>query len=197
MSEEAQPMYNIEGERIALGPIRRKDIPTFVRWMNDFTVTGMLAVQPRPMTLEQETAWYERAALDEASRTFGIYERATGRAIGNCGLHDLEFRHRRCEVGILIGDAECRGKGYGTEAMRLLLDYAFTALGMHSVMLWVYEYNIAARRCYEKIRFRAAGRRREARWFNGRYWDKIMMDILESEFESPVLKKVLAPDVPR
>jgi diamine N-acetyltransferase len=197
MSETERPIFNIEGELVALGPISRDFIPAYLRWMNDFSVTGMLAIQPRPMTMEQEIAWFEHASRDEKSRTFTIFERATGRAIGNCGLGDLDFRHRRGEVGILIGEVDCRGKGYGTEAMRLLLDYAFTAVGLHSVMLWVYEYNFAARRCYEKVGFRESGRRREARWFSGRYWDKIMMDLLESEFESPVLKKLLEPDAPR
>lgn len=195
MSERERPIYNIEGGRVALGPIRREFIPLYVRWMNDFAVTRMLAVQPRPMTFEQETEWFERAATDEGRRIFAIFERETGRPIGNCELFDVDFRHRRCEAGIFIGDADCRGKGYGTEAMRLLLDYAFTAVGLHSVMLWVYAYNDAARRCYEKVGFREAGRRREACWYNGRYWDKIMMDILESEFESPVLQRGMNPEV--
>ena len=94
----------------------------------------------------------------------------------------------------MIGEPDARGRGYGTEAMRLLLDYAFTALGLHSVMLLVYEFNPAARRCYEKAGFRESGRRRDARWCNGRFWDEIYMDILADEFESPVLRESLQPE---
>jgi diamine N-acetyltransferase len=65
-------------------------------------------------------------------------------------------------------------------------------LGLHGIMLIVFEYNAAARRCYEKVGFREIGRRRESRWFNGRFWDEIFMDILAIEFESPVLKRMLA-----
>jgi RimJ/RimL family protein N-acetyltransferase len=112
-------------------------------------------------------------------------------------MFDVLLPHRRAEVGILIGEPDARGRGYGTEAMRLLVDYAFTAAGMHSVMLWVYEFNPAARRCYEKVGFREVGRRRESRWYNDRYWDEIAMDILATEFESPVLRALLEPDPPR
>jgi len=123
---------------------------------------------------------------------FAIYERSSGRAIGNCGLHEVDLANRRTVVGIMIGEPDARGRGYGTEAMRLLVDYAFTALGFHSVMLMVFEYNNAGRRCYEKVGFREIGRRRESRWYNGRFWDEIHMDILATEFTSPVLSAVLA-----
>ena len=195
MSDPEQPILNIDGELVSLGPLRREDIPLYQRWINDFGTSRMIGFSAGPMTLEQETAWYDGAATGQY--TFAIYERATGCAIGSCGLHEIEWPNRRTTVGIMIGEPEARGRGYGTEAMRLLVDYAFTAVGLHSVMLWVYEFNAAARRCYEKVGFREVGRRRESRWFNGRFWDEIAMDILASEFESPVLKAMLEPDRPR
>ncbi|MBW3632997.1 MAG: GNAT family N-acetyltransferase [Chloroflexi bacterium] len=188
------PIVNIEGQLVALGPLRREHIPLYLRWINDFGTTRMLGLPPRPMTLEQETAWYERAAVDDAGTMFTIYERATGRPIGNCGLHEVDHHNRRTDVGIMIGEPDARGHGLGTEAMRLLLDYAFTVTGLHSVMLTVFEYNLAGRRCYEKVGFREIGRRRESRWYNGRFWDEISMDILASEFESPVLRRLLEPE---
>ncbi|MGH2613644.1 MAG: GNAT family N-acetyltransferase [Thermomicrobiales bacterium] len=194
MTEADAPIVNIEGELVALGPMRRELIPDYLRWINDFGTTRMLGVPPGPMTLEQETAWYELAAADRNS--FTIYERAIGRAIGNCGLHEVDLPNRRTVVGIMIGEPEARGRGYGTEAMRLLLDYAFTVLGLHSVMLTVHEYNAAGRRCYAKVGFREIGRRRECRWFNGRFWDEISMDILASEFESPVLRAKMEAGLP-
>jgi diamine N-acetyltransferase len=191
MTDPNAPILNIEGEQVDLGPLRREHIPLYLRWINDFGTTRTLGVPPRPMTLEQETAWYEQAAVDDGRIAFTIYERATGRAIGNCGLHEVDLANRRTVVGIMIGEPEARGRGYGTEAMRLLLDYAFTILGLHSVMLTVFEYNPAGRRCYEKVGFREMGRRRESRWYHGRFWDEIHMDILASEFTSPVLSAIL------
>jgi RimJ/RimL family protein N-acetyltransferase len=195
MSEKLDsPIINFHGELVGLGPIRREFIPLYQRWMNDFETTRFLDYQPRPMTLEQETGWYENASSASDEIAFTIYELSTRRPIGNCGLHGLDVRNRRSELGILIGDPEARGKGYGTEAMCLLADFGFTALGLHSLMLWTYEYNFAGQRCYAKVGFREMGRRRASRWHAGRFWDEIAMDLLASEFESPVLRALLDPN---
>jgi RimJ/RimL family protein N-acetyltransferase len=194
MSEKADaPIINFQGDRVGLGPIRREYIPLYQRWMNDFETTRFLEIQPRPMTLEQESAWYEDASTGDGI-IFTIYELASGRPIGNCDIQNLSLRHRRAEVGIVIGEPDARGRGYGTEAMRLLADYAFNVLNLHSLMLWTYEYNIAGQRCYAKVGFQEVGRRRASRWFDGRYWDDIAMDLLSSEFESPVLRALLDPN---
>jgi diamine N-acetyltransferase len=191
---ENQPIVNIVGERVALGPIRRDLLPLYQRWLNDFGTLRTLFIPPRPMTLEEETAWYERAAAPDASVVhFTIYETAAWRPIGNSQWLAIDFRNRTAEMGIFIGDAADRGKGYGTEATRLMLDYAFTALGLHSVMLTVYAYNPAAHRAYEKAGFRVFGRRHACHWMGGRLWDEIYMECLASEFESPVLARVFAP----
>jgi diamine N-acetyltransferase len=102
-------------------------------------------------------------------------------------------RDRRAEFGILLGEAEYRNRGYGTEAARLVLDYAFTAAGLHNVILSVFEFNRAAVRAYEKAGFREIGRRREAHFAAGEWWDEVLMDCLSTEFESPVLRQRLAP----
>jgi RimJ/RimL family protein N-acetyltransferase len=193
MSEKPDaPIINFQGDLVGLGPIRREYIPLYLRWMNDFETTRFLEIQPRPMTLEQETAWFEDVSTGDGI-IFTIYELASGRPVGNCDIQNLNVRNRRAEVGIVIGEPEARGKGYGTEAMRLLADYAFNALNLHSLMLWTYEYNVAGQRCYAKVGFREIGRRRASRWFAGRFWDDIAMDLLASEFESPVLRALLDP----
>jgi RimJ/RimL family protein N-acetyltransferase len=194
MSEKADaPIINFQGDRVGLGPIRREYIPLYQRWMNDFETTRFLEIQPRPMTLEQESAWYEDVSTGDGI-IFTIYELASGRPIGNCDIQNLSLRHRRAEIGIVIGEPDARGRGYGTEAMRLLADYAFNVLNLHSLMLWTYEYNIAGQRCYAKVGFQEVGRRRASRWFDGRYWDDIAMDLLSSEFVSPVLRALLDPN---
>lgn len=128
---------------------------------------------------------------------FTIYERPTWRPIGNTGLHRIDYRDRTAEFGILIGEAECRGKGYGTETARLMLDYAFTAIGLNNVLLRVHEHNLAGRRAFEKAGYREIGRRRQCRFMGGRFWDEIYMDCLASEFTNPVLGRVFTPDAPR
>ncbi|MCC6314008.1 MAG: GNAT family N-acetyltransferase [Thermomicrobiales bacterium] len=192
------PILNVTGELVALGPLRRDLIPVYARWLNDFATLRSLGALPAPLTEEAETRWFEAAASgDGEARVFTIYERPTLRPIGTCDLRDIDHRNRVATMGMLIGEPEARGKGYGTEATQLLLDVAFTVLGLHCVWLTVYAFNEAGRRCYEKAGFREVGRRRESRLMGGRLWDEIVMDILAPEFASPVLGKIFQPDAPR
>jgi diamine N-acetyltransferase len=195
-AEVETPIVNIVGDVIALGPHRRDLLPTYQRWINDFSALRTLGVlAPRPTTLEQETAWYDGQSGDEIR--FTIFERATWRPVGTSALHGIDHRNRLATFGIFIGEADARGKGYGTEATRLTLDYAFAALGLHNVMLTVAEFNLAGRRAYERAGFRELGRRRQCRWLAGQLWDDIYMDCLATEFTSPVLARVFVPDSPR
>jgi len=191
------PIINFAGELVALGPIRRDLLPTFQRWINDFSVSRSLALYPSPVSDGAEAAWYEAATVGKDRPDFTIYERATMRPIGNTSFQKIDWVQRRAEWGILIGEGDARGKGYGTEAARLMLDYGFTALGLNSVCLDVYEYNIPAIKAYQRAGFVETGRRRQARWYAGRFWDVILMDCLASEFSSPVLHRIFTPDLTR
>ena len=192
--ENDRPIVNILGGLVALGPLRRDLLPLYARWRNDFGVMRTFGDVPRPVTVDERTSWYDDATADDGLRLFTIYEVATFRPIGTADLFDLDHRHRSAAFGMMIGEADCRGRGYGTETARLMLDYAFTALGLHSVHLDVDEFNLAGRRAYEKAGFREVGRYREATWSPDRWWDLILMDCLASEFASPVLAGVFAPD---
>ncbi|HYI24143.1 MAG TPA: GNAT family protein, partial [Thermomicrobiales bacterium] len=107
---------------------------------------------------------------------FTITTHEGNRPIGNVALQDIDYRSRTAEFGIYIGEPDCRGQGYGTDATRLMLDFAFNILGLNNVMLRVYEYNPGAIRSYEKAGFREFGRRRKAQFMDGRFWDVIFME---------------------
>lgn len=188
-----RPVLNIVGEGVALGPLRRDLLPAYHRWNNDFVTTRTL-VQLGPTTLEQEEAEYRTLLSGEQGAFFTIYERATWRVIGMTYLADIDHRHRTAEFGIVIGEADARGKGYGTEITRIVVDYAFTALGLHNVMLTVYEYNHAGRRVYEKAGFREFGRRRQAHFMGGRLWDIIYMECLAPDALTTPLRQIFIPD---
>jgi RimJ/RimL family protein N-acetyltransferase len=183
----ARPLINIEGEKVALGPLARELIPLYQKWDTDFEI-NRTTNSARPVTLEEETDAYERYVRDKSIVLFTIYERGSWRPIGKTYLSLTS--HSEAEFGIVIGERDCQGKGYGTEATRLVLDYGFTVLGLHNIMLTVFEYNLAGIKAYEKAGFGVIGRRRQARWMNGRYWDVIYMDCVADEFKSPVLAKL-------
>ena len=202
MSDERapeQPILNIIGERVALGPLRRDLVPLYARWRNDFFVQRTFGNVPRPVSIEQQTESFERQATTTDAYWFTIYakDNETLRPIGTTDLFDVDFRMRFCTFGMMIGEADARGKGYGTEVVRLMLAYAFTALGLNNVMLTVSEYNLAGRRAYEKAGFKEFGRRREADVMGGIAYDEVYMDCIASEFDSPVLGRIFVPDEPR
>lgn len=150
---------------------------------------------PQPRTLEATVARYDAGHGNDYN--FLVYERATWRPIGRTYLFDVDWRGRTAGFGIVIGEEDARGHGYGTETTRLMLDYAFTALGLHSVMLTTDSYNLAGQAAYRKAGFKEFGRRRDCALLNGMLHDWVYMDCLASEFESRVLGKVFLPDTPR
>jgi RimJ/RimL family protein N-acetyltransferase len=197
LSPGEPPIVNIVGEWVALGPLRRDLVPLYQRWVNDFVTQRTLGDLPRPRTTDEVAALYERGTAAADGAQFTIYERATWRPIGITELQSIEQRRRTAVFVIFIGEVDARGRGYGAEATHLMLDYAFTALGLHSVMLTVAEFNLAGRRAYERAGFREFGRRRQSVLLGGRLWDEVYMDCLADEFASPVLGQVFAPDGPR
>jgi diamine N-acetyltransferase len=192
-ADDERPVLNVTGELVALGPLRRDLLPLYQRWINDPEVARALG-NFLPLTVEKETEWYESEAKSEKSALFTIYELSTRLPIGTTALIDLDHRNRRAEFGINIGEPDCRNKGYGTETTRLVLDYAFTVVGLHSVMLRVFEFNRGAVRAYEKAGFKEIGRRRQSYFSGGRMWDEIWMDCLSTEFESPLLGRLFTTD---
>jgi diamine N-acetyltransferase len=190
------PLVNVVGERVALGPLCRTLLPRYQAWMNDIATQGWAGypVRPEPLSDERMAQWYERGATDQERMWFTVYETDAWRAVGFCILRDIDLQHRTAEFGMTIGDRADRGKGYGTEAVKLLLDLAFTGLGLNNVQLHIYEFNHAGRRAYQRAGFKEIGRRRRAHFMGGRFWDVIYMDCLAEEFSSPVLGRLLAPD---
>ena len=185
---ESRPLVSVEGDKVALGPMRRDLIPRYQAWINDVATLRFLANINRPLTLDEETAWYDGLSKRSDIVAFTIYALPDYKPAGIVNLLHVDPANRRCELGIMIGESTMRGKGLGTEGVRLAVDYAFHVLNLHSVMLETYEFNQAGLKAYSRAGFREIGRRREARYHAERFWDVIMMDVLVSEFDSPRLK---------
>ena len=170
----------IYGKKTRLRRIEREDIPTFVRWFNDPEVRTFLLVNS-PISHAQEEKWFERKLEEKDSELFAI-ETLDGTHIGNIGLHDINWTHRQAEMGIVIGEKEYWSRGFGSDAIRTLLTFAFDEMNLHRIFLKVYEDNERAIRSYKKCGFRLEGTLREAIFRKGTYYDEHIMGILRSEF---------------
>jgi RimJ/RimL family protein N-acetyltransferase len=183
-TQQPSRIVNIVGKLVALGPFTLEDLALYTRWLNDFAVTRYYLDTPRPQTMEERAAAYERlGAGDPHSIDFAIYELATMRPIGRVGLEEISYQHRRATFGILIGEKDCWGKGYGTEATRLTLEYGFHLLGLHNIMLSVSSANTAAIRAYTRAGFHVIGVRRECRREGDALLDSVFMERLSTEFD--------------
>lgn len=192
----AAPVITVEGDKVALGPIRRDLIPLYHRWITDLSTNRFLLARSVSMTLDAEIEWFDGVSKQSNIAMFTIYELPDYRPIGNVDLHKIDATNRSAELGIMIGEANARGRGQGTEAVRLVCDIGFNVLELNSISLVTFGWNVAGQKAYVKAGFREIGRRREARWFDGRYWDDIWYDLLRSEFESPVVRRIMTEGLP-
>ena len=174
------------GDRIYLSPRSAEDAEKFTEWMNDFEVTDYTGRSGQIMTLAGEKEYLENNANPEA--VFSIITIDEDKLIGTVGLERINRTHRNATLGIFIGDKDYLSKGYGTEAIRLLLDYGFHYMNLHNIKLQLMSFNERALKCYKKCGFRETGRIRENRYINGKYYDTITMDILENEFSDSFIR---------
>jgi RimJ/RimL family protein N-acetyltransferase len=158
---------------------------TFSRWGRDSEYTRLLDNDPARMpSITKTKEWFEKfSEKEQVNETFFLVRSLEGNTlIGFVGLFGIEWNHGDAWVGIGIGDRQYWGKGYGTDAMRVILRYAFTELNLHRITLGVFEYNSRAIRSYEKAGFIIEGRFRQQLHREGRHWDEIMMGILREEW---------------
>lgn len=178
------------GKRIYLSPkgTSEEEVQKFTKWMNDFQVTDYTGKTPYVCTLAGENEWLQNSAKDGEKRTFDIVDLKTDKLIGTLGLEDFNWIERSAVLGIFIGEADYRSNGYGTEAIQLLLEYGFKYLNLHSISLTLLAVNERAHKCYLKCGFKDAGKYREKIFLNGKYYDQLIMDIVEDEFKGDFIQ---------
>jgi diamine N-acetyltransferase len=182
--QAVQPIVNIRGERVALGPLDLEMVSTFEQWANNLRTVELGGDDPRPLTTEAVAAGWGPLLRGERADWLGfaIYAQPDLRLIGHANLRDFSNSHGTAEIGITLGDVGERGRGYGTETVQLLLDYAFQHLNVWNVWLDTAAYNPGAIRAYEKAGFREIGRRRGARVVAGARHDIVLMDCTRDDF---------------
>jgi RimJ/RimL family protein N-acetyltransferase len=129
-------------------------------------------------------AWFESVQQRDDLVVFGIRLVDDDALIGSCQLHSIHAVHRSAELQMRIGSARHRGRGYGSEALGLLLAFAFRDLNLHRVYLHTFATNEVAIRVYEKAGFTTEGTLRDGAYIDGRYVDVLVMSLLAGEFPS-------------
>jgi RimJ/RimL family protein N-acetyltransferase len=167
------------GKRCYLSPIDENDAEKFTEWLNDLEITEYLALYPSVINAQSEKTFLEKMSKEHI---YSIIDNDTDELIGICGYENIDHINQTADVGIFLGVKSYWKKGYGTEALNLLLDYGFKALNFHSIGIKVYSFNERAINCYEKIGFKPIGKRRRAILRNNERYDIIYMDIIYEEY---------------
>ena len=181
--QSADRVMIMTGNGVGLALMRQEDVPTIARWNQDLEFTALLGTPGEADTLEmRQEAYMQNSRVRPDSAEFSVVELGTGGLIGFGGLFEIT-RALIAKMFVGIGEAASRRKGFGTEASRLICEYGFFFRNLHSIRVEVHEYNREARRVYERLGFKTAGRLRDANLLNNRRYDEIIMDLLRSEFE--------------
>jgi RimJ/RimL family protein N-acetyltransferase len=175
---------SLTGDLVVLRRHAPENLEAFRRWYGDPEVARLTRYQDGPMRPDEIDRFFTARVIGLDSLTLAVHVRTTNRLIGSCAFSQLDGDNGTGLYHITIGEKDCWGQGYGTEATRLMLDHAFGALGLHRVGLTVFEFNERAIRSYRKVGFTPEGRAREAIWRDGRYWDEVAMSILEPEWRA-------------
>jgi len=175
----------MEGKLVRLRPYDKSDLDDLMKWVNDEDVTRFLgSLMTPPLSRSAEEGFLGMAMThSETHKVFAI-ETLAGEFAGGIDLRVVDQIDRRAEVGIVIGFKDFWGKGYGTDAMKVLLKFAFGRLNLNRVSLRVFDYNERAIKSYEKCGFKREGLLRQDRFYAGEYHDTIVMGMLRQEFQS-------------
>ena len=170
-----------EGDLIRLRAKEPEDEPYFYRWIHDPEVTQYLQAR-YPYSHAQEREFVSVPVTYEMA-SFAVVTKAEDRLIGNVSLRGANPENRSCNLGIMIGDKEYWGRGYGADIMRTACRFGFGMMNLHRIELEVLAGNDRAYRLYERLGFKVEGTRRQAYYRFGRYFDSIVMSVLEGELQ--------------
>lgn len=178
----------LKGEKVDLQKLEPKFTALYLQYMGQLdTATRILTTTGQVFSDNDMEGYIERVSADNSRIDFLIFDVSTQQLLGEVVLLDIDSRNRSAHIRIAIARQENFGKGYGSEAMLLALQYGFGMQAMHRIELEVLSYNERAIHVYEKLGFRKEGLKRDGCYYNHRYHDIITMSMLDHEFRQQYL----------
>ena len=172
----------LTGRLVTLRRHAPENVAAFRRWYADPEIARLARYQQTPMRPEEIERFFAARVVGPDALAMAVHERVTDRLVGTCAFSQLDGDNGSALYHITIGESDAWGRGYGTEATRLMLDHAFGTLALHRIALFVFEFNERAIRAYRRCGFVVEGRSRESIRRDGRWWDELAMSVLESDW---------------
>lgn len=179
MADQGKIVF-LSGKLVNLRPFSKTEVPTLTRWMNDPEVRRFITMV-LPQTEQQEEKWFEKLGSDDKNIVLAI-ETKEGQLIGSMGVHQIHWQDRVCTTGAVIGEKEYWGKGFGTDAKMILLDYIFNTLNLHKVCSGVIAFNKRSLQYSLHCGYKIEGRRKEHIFRDGRYWTLIELGLFKEDW---------------
>jgi len=173
------------GDRIYLRPMDIGDADgPYLQWVNSPTAYLTLGTLYFPTTKAALEAYIKQQMEHPDAAFFAIMTKADDRFIGTAKLGPVEHPHRHVYIGLFIGEESERSKGYGTEVVKLLLQYGFRQLNLHKISAGTNASNVASIRMFEKVGMKVECRRSKQLFVNGAWEDHIILTMFENEFST-------------
>ena len=168
----------LQGEKVILRRPLLKDSPHYFRWINDQELVALNG-QYKPVSQAAHDQWFNAIGTYRDRVEFSILARESCECIGSLSLRNIDRKNRNALLQIRVGERRYWGAGYGTEAVRLLVGYAFDTLDLNRVGLHVFCDNPRAIAAYKKVGFQEEGVLREAAFVDGAPKDLVVMGLLK------------------
>ncbi|MFH1310752.1 MAG: GNAT family protein [Candidatus Omnitrophota bacterium] len=180
----------INGKRIYLKILTTKDdLTNYLRWMNDSDIVRFTESKGKSYS-QEDLNDYISAMSNDKNHFFGVYLNNDNRHIGNIKLGDINIVHKRADIGLIIGEKDLWGQGFGTEAIELLIAYAFKELNLRKVVAGMYADNLGSYKAFLKSGFKECGRLKDNVFLEGRFIDGILVEKINENYKSKEITKV-------
>jgi RimJ/RimL family protein N-acetyltransferase len=170
--------YMIQAEKVRLRFLHEDDLKKCLCWLQDPEVNKFLSQDFNDLTETDERKWLREIKSSGKEHVFAIEDKLKKKYIGNCGLHKIDRDKKNATLGIVIGEKQYWGKGYGTDSIHAIIGYAKNELGLRYLQLNVYEYNHRAIKVYENCGFKRKTVLKKNHYYNNKYWDTFVMELI-------------------
>ena len=175
-------MYN--GDLVKLRAYKEEDAVLAKEFINDYEVKRLLAIDAAfPISLWEEEEWVKsKKNTSGLVYDFAIETLKDGKYIGGCSINKLSVKNRNCTIGIMIGDKDYWSKGYGSDALKVLIKFIFEELNMNKIKLSFFAFNERAKACYKKVGFKEEGILKDEIFRDGKYNGEINMALFAKDY---------------
>ena len=170
-------IQKVPGKKIRLRTLEKRDLKKSLVWLKDPSVNMYLSQNFRDYDEKKEIKWFKFIRSSKNDIVFAIEDIKTNLHIGNCALHNINWEKGSCELGIMIGEKDYWDRGYGSDAVKSIINLSMSILKLTNITLNVYKYNKRAIKVYKKCGFRLIETQEKDHFYGGRFWDTLVMEL--------------------